>query len=72
VCIADDGNGMTAETQKRTLDPFFSTARGHDHPGLGLPIAFGPVTSLRGGRISADSAPGTGTVVTLELPRTAA
>jgi signal transduction histidine kinase len=37
VCIriADDGEGMAAETLAQAFDPFFTTRQTHGHAGLG-------------------------------------
>lgn len=66
--VADDGAGMPPEVLKRCFDPFFTTKRGAGGSGLGLSIVRNIVTSAMKGRISATSAPGEGTVFTIEIP----
>jgi signal transduction histidine kinase len=63
--VTDTGTGMDEEALRRIFEPYFSTkATG---TGLGLTIAKRNV-ELNGGRIEVQSAPGTGTTVTIELP----
>jgi nitrogen-specific signal transduction histidine kinase/CheY-like chemotaxis protein len=65
--IADTGRGMPPDVQARIFDPFFTTKEVGVGTGLGLSICHGIVTGL-GGQISADSAPGRGTVMRVVLP----
>ncbi|HRC58688.1 MAG TPA: ATP-binding protein, partial [Kofleriaceae bacterium] len=65
VAVADDGPGMDPEVQKRIFDPFFTTKR--KGTGLGLATCHGIVIDHRG-RIDVKSAPGSGTVVLIQLP----
>ncbi len=67
VAISDDGCGMTAETQKRIFEPFFST-KGSYGTGLGLSITHGIAKKL-GGDVMVDSRLGEGTTFTVLLPR---
>jgi PAS domain S-box-containing protein len=63
--VTDEGPGMPADVAARCLEPFFTTkTRG---TGLGLPIAK-RVLDEHGGAFEVESAPGTGTRVTLTLP----
>jgi signal transduction histidine kinase len=68
----DDGRGIPAEHLSRIFDPFFTTRMGQGGTGLGLNIAYNIVTSLLGGTIRVDSAPGHGTVFIIDLPLRAA
>jgi CheY-like chemotaxis protein/anti-sigma regulatory factor (Ser/Thr protein kinase) len=65
--VADDGPGMDAETQRLAFEPFFSTKPVGKGTGLGLAVSRGLVASLRG-ELTLASAPGRGTVATVELP----
>lgn len=63
--VSDNGCGMSAETQSRILDPFFST-KGFGR-GLGLAVVQGIVRSL-GGWIHVTSRQEVGTTVQVMLP----
>lgn len=67
--VRDRGAGIPAEHLPILTDPFFTTARGRGHKGLGLAVVFNTVTGPLGGRIAFDSAPGAGTTVTITLPQ---
>lgn len=69
--IADTGVGMDAETMRRALEPFFTTKAIGNGSGLGLSMAYALARS-HGGTLTLESAPGTGTTVTLLLPESAA
>ncbi|MGE0446390.1 MAG: nitrogen regulation protein NR(II) [Vicinamibacterales bacterium] len=65
--IVDNGPGIDAAIRDKIFEPFFTTkSRGG---GLGLPIARRTV-ELHGGTLAIHSAPGEGTRVAIELPRT--
>lgn len=70
--FADDGRGIAPEHLARVFDPFFTTRMGQGGTGLGLSIAHTIATSLLGGAIRIESAPGAGTVFILDLPLVAA
>ncbi len=57
IFVADDGVGMSEETQRRALDPFFTTRRNEGGTGLGLHIIFNLVTQQLGGRLTFESKP---------------
>ena len=64
--VKDDGCGMAPETIAKIFDPFFTTKTAQHGTGLGL----GTTKSLverAGGTISVQSAPGEGSVFTLEF-----
>jgi PAS domain S-box-containing protein len=63
--VADNGAGMSPETQARVFDPFFTTKSAGR--GLGLGVVHGIVRSLGGG-IQIESEPGRGTTVHILLP----
>jgi signal transduction histidine kinase len=68
--IADDGDGMPDEIVRRACEPFFTTKADGKGTGLGLSQVYG-FARQSGGGIRIESAPGTGTTVTLLLPRMA-
>ncbi|SEN81643.1 ATP-binding response regulator [Actinacidiphila rubida] len=69
--VSDTGVGIPAEEQGRVFEEFYQVRGPHQRArsgtGLGLPYAR-RLTSLLGGRMSLSSAPGAGTVVTVEIP----
>jgi len=64
--VRDTGIGMTEETRKRCLEPFFST-KGKRGTGLGLAMVYG-VTERHEGSIEIESEPGKGTNMRLVFP----
>lgn len=64
--VSDTGTGMSEETRRRSLEPFFST-KGEHGSGLGLSMVYGAVTRHRG-TLEIESGLGRGTTVTLRLP----
>lgn len=69
--VADDGRGIDPDHLPKLFDPFFTTRRGIDFPGLGLNIAFNLVTLVLQGTITAESDGGGGASFVLRLPRSA-
>jgi signal transduction histidine kinase/HAMP domain-containing protein len=70
VCVADRGEGMDEETRGRIFERFYraeSTA-GVAGTGLGMSIVK-EIVDIHGGRVEIASVPGSGTAVTLWLPR---
>jgi len=65
--IADTGEGMDEKTLQRAAEPFFTTKGAGKGTGLGLPMAQG-VAEQSGGRLTIESAKGTGTTIGLWLP----
>ncbi len=61
ITVKDDGVGMDEETQKRVLDPFFSTKAGRK-VGLGVPLLKGTAETT-GGAFSLSSKKGAGTEI---------
>jgi signal transduction histidine kinase len=71
IFVSDDGVGMSDETQRRALDPFFTTRRNEGGTGLGLHIIFNLVTQQLGGRLTFESRLGWGTRFRISVPRIA-
>jgi CheY-like chemotaxis protein len=66
IAVRDTGIGMSAETRRRCLEPFFTT-KGELGTGLGLPMVYG-MLERHGGRIDVHSTPGAGTCMSLLFP----
>lgn len=65
--VADTGIGMDEDTLNRATEPFFSTKGVGKGTGLGLSMVHG-LASQMGGRVTIQSAPGSGTTVEVWLP----
>lgn len=65
VAVTDTGLGMTEETRRRCLEPFFTT-KGERGTGLGLAMVYGMV-QRHSAEIDIESAPGRGTTVRLRF-----
>jgi signal transduction histidine kinase/CheY-like chemotaxis protein len=68
VTVHDNGVGMTAEVLARAFEPYFTTKPPGAGSGLGLSQVYGTARQSGGG-VHIDSAPGTGTAVSVFLPR---
>ncbi|MCO5319297.1 MAG: HAMP domain-containing histidine kinase [Microthrixaceae bacterium] len=72
--VCDDGPGMDSEVASRAFERFFraekSRSREHGGSGLGLSIV-DSIVRAHGGTATLRSAPGRGTCVMVDLPRTA-
>jgi len=68
IVVCDTGCGMSPEVLARAFDPFYTTKAPGQGTGLGLSQVYGFVRQS-GGHISIDSQPGTGTTVSIHLPR---
>nr|WP_306266190.1 response regulator [Pararhizobium sp. IMCC3301] len=66
--VADTGTGMDQATQKKALEPFFTTKDPGKGTGLGLSSIYGFMRQSGGG-LEIDSEPGKGTAMHLYLPR---
>ncbi|HEX4083420.1 MAG TPA: response regulator [Chthoniobacteraceae bacterium] len=66
VAVSDTGIGMSEETRRRCLEPFFTT-KGERGTGLGLAMVYGMV-QRHNSRIEIDSTPGEGTTIRLIFP----
>jgi CheY-like chemotaxis protein len=64
--VSDTGVGMDEDTQRRCLEPFFTT-KGERGTGLGLAMVYG-IAQRHGAHIDIDSAVGRGTTVRLNFP----
>lgn len=67
IVVQDDGPGMPWDVLSRWDEPFFTTKEAGRGTGLGLPIVKGIVVAY-GGAMCIESAPGTGTSVSVYLP----
>jgi CheY-like chemotaxis protein len=61
--VTDNGTGMTEETLRRCMEPFFTT-KGERGTGLGLAMVYG-IVQRHGAEIEINSTPGEGTTVRL-------
>ncbi len=66
--VSDNGCGMDSDTANHIFEPFFTTKRGQGGSGLGLHIVFNLVTSVLGGSISVQTAPGQGARFLIHVP----
>jgi len=68
--IHDEGPGIDAEDLPRVFDHFFVADPSRSGAGTGLGLAIARrIVDAHGGSISAHSAPGRGTTITIRLPR---
>lgn len=69
--VRDDGEGMSAEVQRRMYEPFFTTKGAGKGTGLGLSTVYAVVQS-HAGAIEVQSTPGHGACFQVYFPRTTA
>jgi PAS domain S-box-containing protein len=68
VTVRDSGTGMSEETLKSAIEPFFTTKEPGRGSGLGLSQVYG-VVQQSNGAMRIESRPGEGTAIRLFLPR---
>jgi signal transduction histidine kinase len=66
--VSDTGHGMPPSIIKKIFDPHFSTKKGKEGTGLGLPVVYGIVKN-HGGAITVYSEHNKGTTFNVFLPR---
>ncbi|HEV2776509.1 MAG TPA: ATP-binding protein [Solirubrobacteraceae bacterium] len=67
--VIDRGPGMSPTQLERAFEPFYRDGASDNHPGAGLGLAIvRGFVEANGGRVRAESVPGQGTVVAIELP----
>lgn len=71
ISVSDTGAGISADDLPYVFDPFYlgDAARNVDSGGVGVGLTMVKIImAMNGGDISVDSAPGSGTTITLTLP----
>ncbi len=68
VALEDSGEGLSEDAMSRAFEPFFSTRRSHEHPGLGLSAVLG-IARAHGGTAQLSRVAQGGCRVSLFLPR---
>jgi heavy metal sensor kinase len=69
--VSDDGTGIPPDRLERIFDRFYRTdeGRGRDEGGSGLGLAIArAIVEAHGGRITAESPPGSGATIRFEIP----
>lgn len=68
ILVEDNGIGMDEDVLCKIFDPFFSTKDSESGTGIGLSISYGIIKESNG-KIIAQSIPGKGTIMKIELPK---
>lgn len=68
ITIADNGCGMSASTQEKIFNPFFTTKPVGTGTGMGLPTSYQIITQSHQGKLKCQSTLGEGTQFIIELP----
>ena len=68
VRIADNGTGMSKETQTKLFDPFFTTKPVGRGTGLGLSVSYQIIVNKHKGKIWCQSVSGKGTEFVIKIP----
>ena len=69
VSIADSGEGMPPDVQRRIFEPFFTTKKIGEGTGLGLSMSYQIVADKHGGELQVESEIDVGTVFIMKLPK---
>jgi signal transduction histidine kinase len=70
ISIADNGEGMSPEVQRRLYENFYTTKPIGEGTGLGMSITRDIVEHIHGGRLSFQTKEGEGTCFTMTIPLT--
>jgi two-component system, NtrC family, sensor kinase len=68
IALCDTGMGIPPDIAGKVFDPFFTTKEPGEGTGLGLSQVYG-FAQQSGGTVGLDSRPGSGTTITIRLPR---
>ncbi|MBI4783146.1 MAG: hybrid sensor histidine kinase/response regulator [Oscillatoriophycideae cyanobacterium NC_groundwater_1537_Pr4_S-0.65um_50_18] len=68
IAIADNGSGISKETQQRIFDPFFTTKPIGKGTGMGLSISYQIITEKHRGKLICSSSPEKGTEFIIQIP----